>query len=131
MPRSQKEMIKRKQVVKEEPPEVKALKKYIGDEKLFECEKCDYKCNWMSNLNMHTRAKHEKLKMDCDKCNYSTTWKVALLYHRRFKHGIFQKNTKYKELLEFQETICEKCGFAGSSKMTMGLHNKSGCDRWM
>ena len=100
-------------------------------EKLFECEKCDYKCNWLSNLNMHTRAKHEKLKMDCDKCNYSTTWKVALLYHRRLKHGIFQKNTKYKELLEFQETICEKCGFAGSSKMTMGLHNKSGCDRWM
>ena len=31
MPRSQKEILKRKQVVKEEPPEVKAFKKYIGD----------------------------------------------------------------------------------------------------
>ena len=100
-------------------------------EKLFECDQCDYKCNWESNLNMHKSSKHEKVKNSCDKCEYSSTWKVALLLHKREKHGIFQKNTKYKELLEFQESICENCGFAATSKMSMKLHSKSGCDQWM
>ena len=31
MPRSQKEMLKRKEVVKEEHPDIIAFKKYIGD----------------------------------------------------------------------------------------------------
>ena len=100
-------------------------------EKLFECDQCDYKCNWESNLNMHKKSKHEKVTNFCNDCNYSSTWKVALLYHMRLKHGIFQKNTKYKELLAFQESICENCGFAGTSKMSMKLHSKSGCDRWV
>ena len=100
-------------------------------EKLFECDQCAYKCNWESNLNMHKRSKHEKVKLFCNDCKYTSTWKVALLYHMRLKHGIFQKNTKYKELLEFQESICENCGFAGTSKMSMKLHSKSGCDRWI
>ena len=100
-------------------------------EKLFKCDKCAYKCNWQSNLNMHTRSKHEKVKVFCKECSYTSTWKVALLYHMRLKHGIFQRNTKYKELLEFQESICENCGFAGTSKMSMKLHSKSGCDRWV
>ena len=100
-------------------------------QKLFECDQCDYKCNWESNLNMHKKSKHEKVKMFCNDCDYSSTWKVSLLYHMRLKHGIFQKNTKYKELLAFQESICENCGFAGTSKMSMKLHSKSGCDRWV
>ena len=100
-------------------------------EKLFKCNKCAYKCKWESNLKMHTRSKHEKVKVFCKECNYTSTWKVALLYHMRLKHGIFQRNTKYKKLLEFQESICENCGFAGTSKMSMKLHSKSGCDRWL
>ena len=100
-------------------------------EKLFECDQCDYKCNWQSNLDMHKRSKHEKVSLFCNDCEYTSTWKVALLYHKRLKHGIFQKNTKYKELLEFQESICENCGFAGTSKMSMKLHSKSGCDLWV
>ena len=100
-------------------------------EKLFNCDKCAYKCNWLPNLNVHKNAKHEKVKIQCDKCDFSSTWKVAVNEHMRSKHGIFQKNTKYKDLMEFKEVICENCGFKGTSKMAMNLHSKSGCDRWV
>ena len=100
-------------------------------EKLFKCDKCAYKCNWLPNLNVHKNAKHEKVIIHCDKCDFSSTWKVAVNEHMRSKHGVFQKNTKYRDLMEFNEVICENCGFKGTSKMAMNLHSKSGCDRWV
>ena len=96
-------------------------------ERLFHCTDCPYKCNWLPNLKTHKRAMHDRLEYKCDQCGWTTVWKPPFYEHMREKHGIFQRNSKYRKDLELSESMCEKCGFAATSKRSMRLHKKSDC----
>ena len=96
-------------------------------ERLFNCTDCPYKCNWLPNLKTHKRAMHDRLEFKCDQCGWATVWKPPFYEHMREKHGIFQRNSKYRRDLELSESMCEKCGFAATSKRSMRLHKKSDC----
>ena len=95
--------------------------------KLYNCDICSYGSNYLPNLKTHKAAKHSGTKFECDICDYKTAWKPPFFEHRREKHGIFLKKSKYKEDLELSESLCDLCGFAGTSKRTMRLHKKSMC----
>ena len=95
--------------------------------KLHNCDKCSYGSNYLPNLNTHKAAKHSGTMFECDICGWKTAWKPPFFEHRREKHGIFLRNSKYKEDLELSESLCDLCGFAGTSKRAMRLHKKSFC----
>ena len=97
-------------------------------EKLFTCESCPYKVNYMPNLNTHRNAIHNKKVFKCLRCGWATTWKNSFSEHMRFKHGVFHKNSKYKNDWEISESVCDMCGFSATSELSMKLHKKSQCD---
>ena len=103
------------------------MKKEHPLERLFQCPECPYKCNWLPNLKTHKRAMHDREEFKCDQCGWATVWKPPFFEHMREKHGIFQRNSKYRSDLELSESMCEKCGFAATSKRSMRLHKKSDC----
>jgi len=106
---------------------VKHMKSMHPTEKLFNCDDCAYKCNWLPNLKVHKRAMHDGTKYECDKCGWKTAWKPPFYEHMREKHGIFQRNSKYRKELELFESMCELCGFNSTSKRSMRIHMKSKC----
>ena len=77
---------------------IKHLKTDHPDNKLFECDSCDYKCNMKGNMKVHKAAKHEGTLLNCDKCDYKTKWKPRFLEHIRVSHGNFQRKSKHKEV---------------------------------
>ena len=97
-------------------------------EKLFSCETCPYKSNYMVNLKTHRNAKHNKETLECKKCEWTTTWRNAYSEHMRFKHGVFQRNAKHKKDLEFFKSVCDLCNFSATSELSMRLHMKSQCN---
>ena len=96
--------------------------------KIFECNSCPYKCNWLPNLKTHKQAKHSGTKYECEICGWKTAWKPPFFEHKRAVHGIFQKNSKYREDLEASHDLCDICGFSANSKRSMRLHKSSGCE---
>ena len=99
-----------------------------GNAKIFECNSCPYKCNWLPNLKTHEQAKHSGTKYECELCGWKTAWKPPFFEHKRAVHGIFQKNSKYREDLEASHDLCDLCGFSANSKRSMRLHKSSGCE---
>ena len=98
------------------------------NDKLFDCDSCEYKCNWLPNLRTHQRAKHSGTKYECELCGWKTGgWKPWFFEHKRVFHGIFQKYSKYKTDLEHTEDLCDLCGFTANSKRSMRLHKTSDC----
>ena len=96
--------------------------------KLFECNSCPYKCNWLPNLKTHEQAKHSGTKYECEICGWKTAWKPPFFEHKRVVHGLFQKNSKYRADLELSDDLCDLCGFSANSKRSMRLHISSGCE---
>ena len=101
------------------------------NDKLFQCDSCEYKCNWLPNLKTHTSAMHSGTKFECDICGWKTSWKPPFYEHRRVKHGIFKKNSKYRNDFELLESLCDQCGFSATSRRTMRLHKQSLCEMKM
>ena len=104
------------------------IKTYHPSEKLFDCDSCQYKCNWLPNLRTHQQAKHSGTKYECELCGWKTAWKPPFFEHKRVVHGIFQKKSKYRNDLEHSEDLCHLCGFKANSKRSMRLHKSSECE---
>ena len=94
------------------------------------CEKCNYKCNFKSELEKHyntglhktgKRAKRKDYQGEeiCEKCDYKTKNKTTMKQHKLNEHGTIeerQKGFKY---------YCEKCDFGTFSKDIMEKHNNT------
>ena len=92
---------------------------------LFNCDKCDYKSNWLGNLKVHKASLHEAVIYSCDKCDYTNKWRPPFLEHKREKHGEFIRNSKYSEDLVFKEILCDVCGFKAQSRKSLRIHEES------
>ena len=103
------------------------MKTYHRNDKIFDCDTCEYKSNWLTNLRTHQQAKHSGTKLTCELCGWKTAWKPPFFEHKRVVHGIFQNNSKYKTDLEHSEDLCDLCGFTANSKRSMRLHKSSDC----
>ena len=104
------------------------MKTEHDNEKLYQCDFCKYKCNYVPNLKTHRQAKHSGIKYECDICKWKTAWKPPFFEHKRVVHGIFQNKSKYRSDLELAEDLCDICGFAANSKRSMRLHKASSCE---
>jgi hypothetical protein len=96
----------------------------------FICDKCDYKCNFISQWNNHCeRESHKtgkrKTRTDkkevgkCKDCDYNTTNYTNMLKHILNKHSTREER---KEKFKF---YCELCDFGSFSKDTIEVHNNS------
>lgn len=82
----------------------------------FECEKCEFKCNYISQWNDHIVSKRhtgEKRKERCDKilsnkcelCDYKPTKITNMKLHYLNKHATIEERKK-----DFS-FYCDKCNF--------------------
>ena len=94
----------------------------------YNCEKCQYKCNYLSEWNEHlTCKKHtgEKRKERCDKilvekctfCDYKSTKTSNMKLHILTHHS-----TKEDRKVNFK-FYCEKCNFGCFSESCYNIHN--------
>ena len=89
------------------PSQKQKLIHYISEHKdcknLFNCEKCDYSTNYLSNLKIHDDSSHgEVCSIKCEHCSRKFSWKTAYLTHMRVKHGQFQRNSKHRKAREIK-----------------------------
>ena len=76
----------------------KRSKNIKEDEKLYNCDQCDWKCKTMQELNVQRKVNHgESSTYECDKCQKVVKTKAELLEHAQSQH---------KESLGNQ---CERC----------------------
>ena len=51
-----------------------------------ECQKCNYKTNYIGDLNNHIKSKHEGVKFPCHQCDFKSTWRKNLMAHVKAIH---------------------------------------------
>ena len=96
-------------------------------ESKYFCEKCQYKCNYLSEWNEHLETKKhtgEKRKERCDKkiedkckyCNYVPSKTTNYKLHYLNKHA-----TKEERIKEFPY-YCEKCDFGCFGEILLNRH---------
>ncbi len=94
------------------------------------CEKCNYKCDYISQWNKHIETElhktgKRKKRTDktevgqCKKCEYNTNNYSLMLKH------ILNKHTTKEERKEKFKYYCELCDFGTFSKDTIEVHNNS------
>lgn len=94
------------------------------------CEKCNYKCNFISQWNNHCNTEFHKIgkrktRTDkkevgkCKNCDYNTTNYTNMLKH------ILNKHSTREERKEKFKYYCELCDFGSFSKDTIEVHNNS------
>ena len=65
----------------------KRSKNIKEDEKLYNCDQCDWKCKTMQELNVHRKVNHgETSTYECDKCQKVVKTKDELLEHAQSQH---------------------------------------------
>ena len=95
------------------------------NERIFNCEDCKYRTNYLPNLKTHKSSKHENKALECPQCPYVTTWNPTFHKHMRNVHGYFQKKSKSSGENKGQAKLCEDCGLSTFNKS----HKKKGCDK--
>ena len=94
------------------------------------CEKCNYKCNFISQWNKHIETElhktgKRKKRTDktevgqCKKCEYNTNNYSLMLKH------ILNKHATKEERKEKFKYYCDLCDFGTFSKDTIEVHNSS------
>lgn len=104
--------------------------KEIINEYKYICDKCDYKCNFISQWNNHIKTDlhktgKRKTRTDkkevgkCNKCDYITNNHTTMLKHILNKHSTIEER---KQKFKF---YCELCDFGSFSKDTFDIHINS------
>ena len=87
--------------------------KYTKDEEPadYNCERCDYKSKYKSNLLSHKKAAHGGVKFICDQCEFSTKSNQYLKIHVDVKHNgiVFQ---------------CDLCPHQATSQWNLNRHKQ-------
>ena len=52
----------------------------------YSCDQCKFSFSRLSNLQRHTRSKHEGIRYPCDQCEYAATEQGSLKRHKESKH---------------------------------------------
>ena len=61
----------------------------VYEKQSFACHQCDFKAQWLHDLNHHVKKVHQKyIKYCCEKCDYSTKFSAVLARHMREKHPV-------------------------------------------
>ena len=96
-------------------------------ERLFNCDKCGYRSNWMNNIRMHNNGKHRKTEIACKKCNFESFWRTEISDHNIIVHGIYRNKTKQRRTAKPTHTrLCDLCGFQ-NYKDNPKRHTKRNC----
>ena len=96
----------------------------------YSCEKCEYKCNYISQWNNHIntelhktglRKKRSDCKEDikCEKCDYKTRNLTTMKKHKLNKHLSLEEREKGFKF------YCKSCDFGSFSQDTMDVHYNS------
>jgi hypothetical protein len=96
----------------------------------YYCEKCDYKCKYLSQWTKHiNREVHKtgirktrsdiKPEYKCDKCTYKTKNVVMYKQHKLNEHSTIEEREKCFNL------YCKTCNFGTFSKDLFNTHIKS------
>ena len=80
-------------------------------EKLYECDKCDYKSTTSSNLNIHKRIHTKEKPYECVQCEYKCSTSGNLKSHKR----VHKKEKPYK---------CEQCDYKCKASATLVMHKR-------
>ena len=86
------------------------------NKKKYSCQQCDFQTTFLSNLKLHTQAKHEGVTYKCQECQYEATQPGALKTHVEYRHiGI-----RYP---------CKQCSHKATTMGNLKLHVQSKHDR--
>ncbi|CAH1258612.1 ZNF425 [Branchiostoma lanceolatum] len=91
-------------------------------EKIFQCDKCDYKASRASHLKTHVLCKHtkkEELKYGCTICDYRCPYQSWVNTHMQQKHSdecATKKTTIFK---------CDDCEYESKTKYCLQVHRLS------
>jgi ribosomal protein L35 len=96
-------------------------------EKKYNCEKCQYKCNYLSEWNEHLVSKKhtgEKRKERVDKileeqcqfCQYKSTKTTNMKLHILTKHSTKEDR---KKVMKY---YCDKCDFGTNAEVLFNRH---------
>ena len=72
--------------IKEEFFEDSDVPKVLRKERIFECNKCDFKSVHYASVRKHNIYKHDGIKYECDKCEKSFIDSSTLLRHKKSIH---------------------------------------------
>ena len=93
------------------------------EERLFKCDECTYRSNWMNNITMHKNGKHQLTKLFCNQCNYECVWTNELSRHDRTVHGTFKNKYTPRDTLS-DDRLCDSCGFQTNKSHSMKKHKR-------
>ena len=80
----------------------------------FECDKCEYKCSNSCDLNIHIKRVHLKIKdFKCDKCDVTFSENGNLQKHIKAVHN------------KIRDQECPDCDYKSSTKSNLQLHIKA------
>ena len=106
------------------------MDKEVNKEFKFNCEKCDYKCQfecqWKKHCETTLHITGERKKKDnykqaekCKFCDYTTKNTALIKKHRLNEHA--EKEEREKEFKYY----CSYCDFGTFSKVTLEVHKNS------
>ena len=86
------------------------MAKHVGAKK-YQCNLCDYKCKWQTNLRRHVEANHSGIKVICNLCEVEFSCKLSLQIHMKKKHNVGKNCTGPVKLVEddYSKHICNIC----------------------
>ena len=112
-------------------------RKKSGQNKVHECEKCDYKTKISTHMKTHVRVKHDRTKLQCEYCELMFTYPGVLKDHRDSAHLNVEYNCKDCEFKSnrravFKEHVgkthkgikflCQYCDLQSTRKAYLPLH---------
>ena len=82
------------------------------------CEQCNYVCSSKSNLNIHIKQVHDKIRdIKCDQCNYVCSRNSTLNKHIKIVHD---------KIKDFE---CDQCDYVCSTNSDLDRHIKQVHDK--
>ena len=90
-------------------------------EKLYNCDICSYRSNWLPNLMNHKESIHDPKIYHCEQCDFETKWKSTFLGHMRETHGVFKKASKFSNIMK-KPIVCDRCEYTAITTQLMQHH---------
>ena len=80
----------------------------------IKCPQCDYKCSSKSHLKIHIKRIHDKVKnFECNQCDYKCSTKSDLTKHIKWVH------------VKVKNFECNQCDYKCPEKSSLKIHIKS------
>lgn len=115
---NQKETFRREKKSKSQSPESTSESHISGDEDHLQCDECEYRAKYESELTIHKRIHSGEKPYSCDQCDHRCSHKSNLTKHKRSVHSEIQP----------EAFVCDVCQLPLKSKQSLVAHKETHVD---